>query len=150
MQHGALPCGIGDSDLKIPSDRAIKPDGAQIVIENHEQAWFPHLQFELLPELSAQGRNVVLASIDAAAKETPMPRIPDVRNIIPKLHDIASIFQDEQRGNSVPDLQRGAGCEEIHWKQCKSVFGAEWNCSKVGVKSLVIASAAVITPRGNG
>ena len=83
MQHGPLPGGSADIHFKVPAEIAIQANGLQIVVENCEQARFPQLQFELLAQLSAQRRNVILACIDAAAEQTPMAGVPDVRNVIP-------------------------------------------------------------------
>jgi hypothetical protein len=79
-----------------------------------------------------------------------MPRVPDVRDVVTQLHDVAPISQHEQRCDGVSDLQWSAGCEEIHWKQNASPWlRAEWNCNKLAVKLLVIPGAPVITPHDN-
>src|SRR5262249_34227050 len=109
VQHGPAPRGSADGDLIIPSKLAVEPDRSEVVIQSCEMARFSDFKFEFLPQLSAQSRDFVLPVIDPAAEQSPMPGIPDARNVIAQLHDIAAVLQHEQRCDGVSDLQRSAG-----------------------------------------
>src|SRR5262249_40111930 len=130
VQHGTVPCGHRKGNLIVSSEIAIQTDRLQIIIDDREQPCVFYLELELLPKLSAQCRDFVLSIVDAATEQAPVAGVPNIRNVIAQLHDVAAVLEHEQRGDGVADPQRGARCQKIcsgqKWGLC-----CGWVCRRV-------------------
>src|SRR5215510_6880505 len=113
VQHDTVPCGDRNGNLIVPSEIAIQTDRLQIIIDDREQPCLVHLELELLAKLSAQCRAFVLSIVDAATEQAPVAGVPNIRNVIAQLHDVATILEHEQRCDGVAGLQRGARCQKV-------------------------------------
>jgi len=113
VQHDTVPRSDGNRNLIVSSEIAIQTDRLQIVIDNCEQSCFVHLKLKLLAKLSAQCGDFVLLIVDAATKQAPMVGVPNIRNVIAQLHDVAAILEHEQCCNGVAGPQRGARCQKV-------------------------------------
>src|SRR5262249_8945947 len=66
-----------------------------------------------LAKFSTQGREFVLPVVDPAAEKAPMARVPYIRKVIAQLHDVATVFEDEQRCDRMARYQGRARCQEV-------------------------------------
>src|SRR5262249_29654115 len=113
VQHDTFPRSNSNRNLIVPTEIAIQTDRLQIIVDNCEQSCVVHLKLKLLPKLSAQCGNFVLSIVDAATEQAPVAGVPNIRNIIAQLHDVATILEHEQRCDGVAGLQRGARCQKV-------------------------------------
>src|SRR5262249_60629437 len=97
VQHDTAPWGGSDGNFIVPSETAIQTDRLQIIIDRREQSCFCHFKLYLLAKFSTQGGDLVLPVVDPTAEKTPMARVPYIRKVIAQLHDVATVFEDEQR-----------------------------------------------------
>ena len=78
-----------------------------------------------------------------------MARVPDVWNVIAQLHDVAAVFEDKQRRDSMTRPQWSARFQKVCNGQ-DSLLSFVRPLAKVGNESLVIMIEAVIRPSAKG
>src|SRR5215471_14548433 len=113
VQHDTVPRSNSNRDLIVPAEIAIQTDRLQIIVDNREQSCVVHLKFKLLPKLSAQCGDFVLPIVDAAAEQSPVAGVPNIRNVIAQLHYVATILEHEQCCDGVAGPQWRARCQKI-------------------------------------
>src|SRR5262249_37635538 len=91
----------------------LEADRRQIEVEAHEQLRVGNFQLELLAQLATQRLHRVLAGIDTAAEQAPMPRIPDGRYVAAQLQHGTAVLQDDDGGGGVRRQERRVRREEM-------------------------------------
>src|SRR5215471_6464781 len=132
MQHDPVPRSNSNRDLIVPTEIAIQTDRLQIIVDDREQACVVHVKLELLPKLSTQCCHFFLPIVDAPAEQAPVAGVPNIRNVIAQLHEVATILEHEQRCDGVTGPQWGARCQKVCSSQESGPSLWQWPQANVG------------------